>query len=316
MFQRVMVGVDGRPSGRDAIALARLLVAPNGRLTLTHVDARDAAAAQRLLERERDASDVDADLAPVLAGSVGRGLHDGAEAMHADLLVVGSCSRGFVGRVLVGNDTRASLNGAPCAVAVASLRYASDMRALATIGVGYDGSPESQAALALARALAARHGAALRALDVVPLPGTPWAGFAGVALGAALDDLVAGAREQLEALEGVDGETLLGIAGEELAAFGERVDLLIVGSRGYGPVRRLMFGSTSEYLAGHARCPLIVLPRRPGPPAGTGRRPGANRPSERGRPAVRWKITPPTPTIRGCQSAGWGRSAELWRRPR
>jgi len=267
MFRRVMVGVDGRPSGRDAIALARLLVAPRGRLTLAHVHARDAAGAQRLLEQERDATEVDADLLALAAGSVGRGLHDGAEAMHADLLVVGSCSRGFVGRVLVGNDTRAALNGAPCAVAVAPLRYAGDLGALATVGVGYDGSPESEAALVLARALAARHGATLRALEVVAIPGTPWAGFAGVALGAALDDLVTGAREALSGLEGVAGEAVIGIAGEELAAFGERVDLLVVGSRAYGPMRRLMFGSTSEYLAGHARCPLVVLPRVAAAPA-------------------------------------------------
>jgi nucleotide-binding universal stress UspA family protein len=57
------------------------------------------------------------------------------------------------------------------------------------------------------------------------------------------------------------GEAVLGLTGEELAAFGARVDLLVVGSRGYGPLRRLMLGSTSEHLAGHARCPLLVLPR-------------------------------------------------------
>ena len=54
---------------------------------------------------------------------------------------------------------------------------------------------------------------------------------------------------------------MYGLAGEELAAFGEHVDLLVVGSRGYGPVRRLVLGSTSEYLERHARCSLLVLPR-------------------------------------------------------
>src|SRR5581483_927312 len=99
------------------------------------------------------------------------------------------------------------------------------------------------------------HGARLRALHVVQIPASPWAAFAGVAWGAALEDLVAAARAELAALGGVDADAVLGVAGEELAAFGERVDLLVVGSRGYGPVRRLMFGSTAEYLAGHARCP-------------------------------------------------------------
>jgi nucleotide-binding universal stress UspA family protein len=269
MFDQVMVGVDGRPAGRDAVALARLLVAPEGRLTLVNVHHGELAPARggaeqdarRLLELEREATAVDAELTPVAASSVGRGLHHAAEALPADLLVVGSCSRGFVGRVLIGNDTRAALTGAPCAVAVAPLDYAHDLRGLATIGIGYDGSPESEVALACARALAARHGAALRALKVVQIPASTWAGFSGAAWGMLLGDLENEAREQLAGLGGIDGKVVIGLAGEELAAFGEHQDLLVVGSRGFGPVKRLMFGSTSDHLAGHARCPLLVLPR-------------------------------------------------------
>jgi hypothetical protein len=36
---------------------------------------------------------------------------------------------------------------------------------------------------------------------------------------------------------------------------------LVVGSRGYGPVGRLIHGSTSQQLARTARCPLLVLAR-------------------------------------------------------
>jgi nucleotide-binding universal stress UspA family protein len=139
------------------------------------------------------------------------------------------------------------------------------MRAIATVGIGYDGSPESRSALALAREVAGSHGAVLKALDVVQIPASP-APFAGAAWGSALDGLVEGARRDLDALDGVEGDLAVGLAGEELAAFGARVDLLVVGSRGYGPVRRLMLGSTSEYLAGHARSPLLVLPRSAAPP--------------------------------------------------
>jgi hypothetical protein len=43
----------------------------------------------------------------------------------------------------------------------------------------------------------------------------------------------------------------------------------VVGSRSYGPVRRLVIGSTSDYLERHARCALLVLPRAAeGEPAG------------------------------------------------
>jgi len=39
MFEKVIVGVDGRPTGRDAIALASRLVSPQGELTLANVHA-------------------------------------------------------------------------------------------------------------------------------------------------------------------------------------------------------------------------------------------------------------------------------------
>ena len=41
MFRRVLVGVDGGPGGRDAIALARLLAAPDGEITLAHICGQD-----------------------------------------------------------------------------------------------------------------------------------------------------------------------------------------------------------------------------------------------------------------------------------
>ena len=93
-----------------------------------------------------------------------RGLHRQAEEQHADLLVVGSCSRGAFGRAMIGDDTRAALNGAPCAVAIASRGYAARAgNPIARIGVAYNGSPESKAALAMARELAAPTSASIDA---------------------------------------------------------------------------------------------------------------------------------------------------------
>jgi nucleotide-binding universal stress UspA family protein len=80
-------------------------------------------------------------------------------------------------------------------------------------------------------------------------------------LGDTIDTMIAEASKRMSAMPDVDGRAVYGLAGEELAAFGEDVDLLVVGSRGYGPVRRLVLGSTSDYLERHARCSLLVLPR-------------------------------------------------------
>ena len=100
----------------------------------------------------------------------GRGLHELAESLGSDLLVVGSSVRGLLGRVMVGDDTRAALDGAPCPVAVAPAGYAEHPNTIGRIGVGYDGSSDSVRALDLARTLAHELDASLAALEVVAFP--------------------------------------------------------------------------------------------------------------------------------------------------
>ena len=270
MFSNVLVGVDERPGTRDAIALGKHLVARDGRLTLAHVHAGDPwttrgsspafeaaerERSQELLEAVRVDAGIDAGLVWTGSPSVGRGLHELAERRRADLLVVGSCVRSLVGRVLVGDHTRDALNGAPCAVAVAPAGYAERSVVLGEIGVGYDGSPESEHAVAVARGFASEVGAKVSAFEAVSLRSE--------ARGAAaeIDRRVEEARERIAALGDVEPHAAYGDAAEELALYGASVDLLIVGSRGYGPMGRIMHGSTSLRLARTSRCPLLVLTR-------------------------------------------------------
>ncbi len=275
MFKNVVVGVDGAANGYDAIALGTRLTEPDGRLTLVHVHGgelnpshalvpgyleaeRDAS--MKLLRQGRDAAQRGAELVSVVAMSVGRALHVQAEEGEADLIVVGSCERGLIGRTVLGDDTRAALMGAPCAVAIASSGYAEHPVPFANVGVAYDESPESDAALALAREIAAPTRATVRALEVLALPSYPYTGLAVMA-GADLDVVLGEANDRLAELPGVDARAVFGLAGEALASFSEQVDILVTGSRGYGPARRLMFGSTTRYLERHSRCSLLVLPR-------------------------------------------------------
>ncbi len=265
MFENALVGIDGTRHGRDAVALAQDVRDPDGRLALAFVRAgrleEDLRESQDLLEKERDAAEVKAQLLSVLATSPGRGLHEQAEAQGADLLVVGSSGRGILGRAMLGDDTRAALNGTPCAVAVAATGYAERENRLRKVGVAYNGSPESMAALVLAKALAAARGATVHALEVVSLPPVAYGGMLAPGIGDYIDELVGEAAERMKQLPGVDGRAVYGLAGEELAAFGDELDILIVGSRGYGPLRRFVAGSTSDYLERHGRCSLLVLPR-------------------------------------------------------
>ncbi len=264
-FKNVLVGVDGQPNARDAIALASCLADPDRKLTLAHVHSGETTEEQRdsyeLLEQERSAASVEAELMSLVSASPGRGLHEQAERLGADLLVVGSCHQGVFGRATLGDDTRAALNGASCAVAIASRGFAERREPTARIGVAYNGSPESEAALALARELAARIGASVHVLEVVSIPSVAYIGVVGPALGDTIDAMLKEASDRIEGLSGVEGRAVYGLIGEELAAFGEEVDLLVVGSRGYGPAKRLVLGTTSNYLERHARCPLLVLPR-------------------------------------------------------
>jgi len=279
MFSNVLVGVDGRSSGRDAIALASRLAGPAGKLTLAHVHsgqvhplqaATPALASEeregsaKLLGKELELAGVEAETVSLAATTPGAGLHLQAEEMGADLLVVGSSSRGMIGRAMMGDDTRASLNGAPCAVAVAGRGFAERSTPIERIGVAYNGSPESEQGLAAARKLAVGTGAAISALEVVSIPTYAFTGLVPAAFGETVDVMLAEGNDRMAALEGVSGRAVYGLAGEELAEFGDEVDLLVVGSRSYGPLRRLVSGSTSDYLQRHARCSLLVLPRGTG----------------------------------------------------
>jgi nucleotide-binding universal stress UspA family protein len=283
MFENVLIGVDGSSNGRDAIALAKRLAGPAGRLTLAHVRSGEIdpllvatpelldeqqRASLALLEGERADCDAQAEFRSVVASSVGSGLHRQAEQQGADLLVVGSCGHSSFGRAMLGDDTRAALNGAPCAVAVAARGFAGmSERAsdpLARVGVAYNRSPESEHALAIASEVARAHGASVAALEVVSIPAYAFSGLMAPAIGDSIELMIAEASARMRELPGVDGRAVYGLAGEELAAFGEDIDLLVVGSRGYGPLRRLVLGSTSDYLERHARCSLLVLTRAAG----------------------------------------------------
>lgn len=274
MFDNVLVGVDGHGGGEDSIALARRLVAHGGEMTLAYVYPGDpstrpgmtprrveaAEHARTVLETARRRADVAGNLRWRCASSPGRGLHELAEAIDADLLVVGSSRRGLLGRVLLGDDTRAALDGAPCAVAIAPAGYCRQAPSLGVIGVGYDGSPESEHALQVGRELAAETGGRLSAFQAVSLP-TMALSAGPLPLDDVLEDLVEDARSRMADLDGVEGRAAYGQPAEALAVYSASVDLLVVGSRGYGPLGRLVHGSTTRQLARTAGCPLLVLTR-------------------------------------------------------
>ncbi len=287
MFKNVLVGVDGSANGRDAIALASQLVDPDGKITLAHVHRGDLdplkavapgllkserEASSELLHQERTATGVEAELRDVIASSVGAGLHAQAELQSADLLVVGSCRHGALGRAVLGDNARAALNGAPCAVAIAASGYR-DHGDPARIGVAYDGTAESEAALRAAREVAEATGALIQLREVAFLP-VAYTGLYAAGFDSNIERVIDDTEKRLREIPAVTCKAVYGPIEIELEAFSNEVDLLAVGSRGYGPLKRLMLGSTANHLARHAGCSLLVLPR-----AATSQEAGAHDPA-------------------------------------
>jgi nucleotide-binding universal stress UspA family protein len=283
VFNRIVVGVDGRSGGRDALALAdRLRRLFGGELVAVYAYPYDFFVsrgtspdfegvmhgnANDLVTGELERAGVTAHPVAMPDGSPGRALHIAAKRHDSDLIVVGSAHRGPLGRVLAGDVTVGTLHGARCPVVVAPAGYAQQATDIRTIGVGYDGSPEARAAVDLARGLAAAAGARLRVIRVLesPVPGGP-----GVRYYEDWHDRAEAIREEAQAeVDGLvaelgdiaTGDIVVGDPVRELAYAGNELDLLVTGSRGYGPVQRVMLGSTSSKLVHQAPCPVLVLER-------------------------------------------------------
>ena len=273
MFQKILIGYDEPGRGGEATALAETLRAPRtGTLVLTsvypparlpvgrYVGPQDVEllreqAEERLLVARDALPDRDRVMIRAIpSDSAARVLTEAAEAEQADLVVVGSSRRSALGRLLPGPTAEQLLHDAPCPVAVAPRGYSGgDIR---RIGVAYDGSPEADAALRAAESLALERAAALTVYCVVE-PSSPSAGTierAHELLQGVVDPAPRGVRPEWLLLYGVPATEIAG------RAYGV-VDLLFIGSHGYGPVRRALLGNVSGALVRAAGCPVVVTPR-------------------------------------------------------
>lgn len=227
------------------------------------------------LKAEVEADGVAMEWRELRSTSAPRALHEAAEHEDAGLLVVGSTGHGAVGRVLIGSTAQRLMHGAPCAIAVVPHGWEAG-RGLHTIGVAYAHTEEGREALRGAHALARRAGAALRVLTVVKVPlgahKETEARRTGGVRGKDFDEVegehrvqaetaVRGAVAQLAGDVDIQVDAFLEDPAETLIRVSEHVDLLVCGSRGYGPLRAVLLGGVSRRVAAEARCPVIVLPR-------------------------------------------------------
>lgn len=286
MTGTIVVGVEESERSADAIALARRLADATGAgLLLVNAYPYEAVpggparpeyeeyvrrSSRELLEAARAAlAPAVADTESVGGFSAARVLHEAAERTRAAMIVVGPTHHATDGVTTAAVPDRL-LSGAPAPVAQASLGYARRAPAGFTdIGVAFSDNEAGREALQAAGRLARSTGARLRVASVADP--RLWrldarAGRAGEEelRAAHLQVLEARARAALEALgEGLDVDVavLEGDPVRELVLRSQELDLLVCGSRAYGPATAVLAGGTSRALMHRAACPVLVVPR-------------------------------------------------------
>lgn len=125
--------------------------------------------------------------------------------------------------------------------------------------VGVDGSERNQAAVEYAAAEAAESGRPLSLVTVIDVQGPVTAGQATDHYEATLSEIRDRVLARTDSLS-VRTEVKKGHPVDKLLATTADEDVLVVGKRGLGAVKRLLIGSTSVRCAGQTNVPLIVVP--------------------------------------------------------
>ena len=282
----VAAAVDSLPEGNDAAVLANAItqavggdlvlvaIEPELPLVLPGVDwRRMRRETEAMLARTRDSfapgarSVIDSD------ASGARGIKRVLGRQRRQLVVCGSSPHGADGRVSIGRTSRQLLGQVSCALAIAPRGLSARQRLSFTrIGVGFDGGPEARAALSIAAAIAAGCGAELIIRGVIDdrIPKLTWPNLwikpFMESWNAVMDADVAALRRAAESAAAeltvpVRVEIERAVPAASLRELSLATDLLVIGSRRWGAVARVLLGGTGEALAHGAHCSLLVVPR-------------------------------------------------------
>ncbi|MHC5796671.1 universal stress protein [Lacisediminihabitans sp. FW035] len=206
----------------------------------------------------------DARYRAIAADSASHGLSDALEtAGSGALLVLGSHKTRGTRRTAPGSTAERVLQGAPGPVVIVPWAYeefvTSSMRRVA---VAFIDTADGRAALTTAGELATEVGATLQLVSV--LPDTLVRPSLGEPTSFAAEQRAQFSRSLENAAKRIDATPLL-LEGSVVDALAdlrpEDVDLLVCGSRGYGPARRVLLGGVSSRLLKAARVPVVVVPR-------------------------------------------------------
>jgi nucleotide-binding universal stress UspA family protein len=289
LMTKILIGVDGSDRSYDAVAFGRALALaadapvilaaahlPEPRQRRHHEPVADVG-----LRAETEAMLARASLAlldvedvvrlPIAGHSPAKALHAAAERAGAGLIVVGSSHVGRLGRVLPGSTGERLLHDAPCPVAVVPLGFRADVLPMQpAIGCAYQPEDDGEAALAAAEELALALSGSLHVMHVVEPPSHLYdTGELPLNMPEMDARIRADAERTLADRVGrlrfrlLDVEATLhaGRPADVLAGLSETVDAMVIGSRGYRPLRAVLVGGVSGQVIRSAACPVIVVPR-------------------------------------------------------
>ncbi len=279
-YKKILVAVDGSESSRNALRQAfRLAVDEKCWITVTSVippyegdvdltgvaDIRSSLAkpcqealaeAQRIAEHERMLIKTVCE-----EGETYERIADLADAENCGIIIMGRRGVHRFERALIGSVTARVIGHTQRDVLV--------VPGDATLGwnrilVGTDGSKYSAVAIDKAIDFAKAYGGELLVLSVVDVPAEFYAEAPQ-----AVEDMVRKAKEYTAAVKkkaaaaGVKAESYVGEAEAYEAvvklAAEQKVDMIVMGSHGRTGLRRLLMGSVTEKVIGHAHCPVLVV---------------------------------------------------------
>lgn len=284
MDRRIVIGYDGSPHGKDALRLGKQLCQVFDASALVascvalpkypmdpseHEIAVEEDAARLLAEAEDALAPIEVETCAVFDHSPGRAIQGLAESVQPLAVVVGSGHRGPIGRIFAGSAGRVLMSGATCPVAIAPRGYADRTgEHLLRIGAAVDGETESIRALDEAISIAERLHATLTIVSVVPNVTLGYGAAPGLMVGDLSGLQHNHARKVLNEAAGrvpkglpVTTQQPEGDPALALAEISADLDLLVIGSRAYGPLKRVLLGGVSDRLSRSGKCPLFVVPR-------------------------------------------------------
>ncbi len=175
-----------------------------------------------------------------------------------DVLVVGSRGRNPFAGLLLGSVSRTCLTVASCPVVVVR-EEPEPLRQSKPVVVGVDASDPSRRALRVAAQEARVRGVDLHAIHAVH-----WDYIRAELIAPTTRQLVSWgtdlvASELDHSAVAARPVVLNGHPSDVLVRHSEYAELLVLGSRGHNQVAGMLLGSTSDYCARHAQCPVMVV---------------------------------------------------------